>query len=165
MEFLKLSDLSLNPAKYLINTKTGKPVNHADFIAQQRRAEYVIKLSEAIKDKNFTASKVDSLSAIMLEVSQSLSAANKVAYVAEPTKPTSSVKDELVKFALDFDKYEDEKITTDKVNEFMNEFNVINDVETVGDYFSEGVVKLNKIYTVADILAAVKSNVAKLGSI
>ena len=66
---------------------------------------------------------------------------------------------------LYFDKYEDEKITTDKVNEFMNEFNVINDVETVGDYFSEGVVKLNKIYTVADILAAVKSNVAKLGSI
>lgn len=165
MEFLKSTQLELNPANYLVSKTTGKPVNHAEFVAAQKRAEYVIKLSEAIKDKNFTANKVDSLSAIMLEVSRSLAAANKVAYVAEPTKPTSAVKDELVKFALDFDKYEDEKITATKVNEFMNEFNAINDVEKVGDYFTEGVVKLNKIYTVADVLAAVKSNVAKLGSI
>jgi hypothetical protein len=44
----------------------------------------------------------------------------------------------------------------------MNQFNKINDVEQVGDYFSEGLVKLNKIYTIEEILAAVKIQVEKL---
>ena len=44
----------------------------------------------------------------------------------------------------------------------MAEFDVIDAVEQVGDYFSEGLTKLNKIYTIEEILAAVKVTVEKL---
>jgi hypothetical protein len=44
----------------------------------------------------------------------------------------------------------------------MNEYNVINDVEQVGEYFSEGVVKLKALYSIKTILAAVKITADKL---
>jgi FMN phosphatase YigB (HAD superfamily) len=45
---------------------------------------------------------------------------------------------------------------------YANEYNKIDDVESVGDYFSEGVVKLNAIYNIKTILAAVKITAEKL---
>ena len=39
----------------------------------------------------------------------------------------------------------------------MNEFNSIADIESVGDYFTEGLVKLNKIYSISEIQFAVES--------
>ncbi|NBW16739.1 MAG: hypothetical protein EBR82_53055 [Caulobacteraceae bacterium] len=162
MEFLTSKDLSLNAANYLISSSSKKPVAHLEFVKQQQAAEYLVKLAEAIKDKTFTASKVDNLAAIKAEVLRSIKEATVVQYATAPAEPTSALLDELVKYATDFDSYHDTKISVTKINEFMNQFNKINDVEQVGDYFSEGLVKLNKIYTIEEILAAVKIQVEKL---
>jgi hypothetical protein len=162
MEFLTSKDLSLNAANYLISSSSKKPVAHLEFVKQQQAAEYLVKLAEAIKDKTFTESKVDNLAAIKAEVLRSIKEATVVQYATAPTEPTSALLDELVKYAEDFDSYHDTKVSVSKINEFMNQFNKINDVEQVGDYFSEGLIKLNKIYTIEEILAAVKIQVEKL---
>jgi hypothetical protein len=162
MEFLKSENLSLNPAGYLVSTESKKPVFHSEFVSQQMQAEYVVKLAEAVKDKNFTVGKVDNLAEIKQAVLASLNDSAKK-YVSEPNKPTSKVNDELVQFALDFDKYHEQTSTSKKINEFMQQFNKIDDVEQVGDYFTEGVIKLRKIYTIAEILEAATIYTEKLG--
>lgn len=161
MEFLTAKQLELNAAGYLISKDSKKPVNHVDYVKQQKSAEYIVKFAEAIKDKNFTASKIDNLQAIKDSVIAAINDTAK-SYVSAPAKPTSKVQDELVKYALDFVNYEDSKIEASKMNEIMNEFNKIDDVESVGDYFTEGVVKLNAIYSIKQILAAVKITADKL---
>lgn len=161
MEFLTAKQLELNAAGYLISKDSKKPVNHKDFVRQQQSAEYIVKFAKAIKDKNFTASKVDNLQAIKASVMAAINDTAK-SYVSIPSKPTSKIQDELVKYALDFVNYEDSKVEAFKMNEIMNEFNKIDDVESVGDYFTEGVVKLNAIYSIKQILEAVKITADKL---
>lgn len=163
MEFLKSSELSLNPAGYLVATigKSDKPVTHAEFVNQQRAAEYIVKLAAALKGKTFKASKLDDLEAIKREVKAAMTTDVRT-YVSAPTKPTSKVNDEMVEFALNFAKFEDEKGKAAQINAFMQSFNKIADVENVGEYFSEGVVKLAKIYTIAEIQAAVEANISVL---
>lgn len=163
MEFLKASELSLNPANYLISTKTEKPVTHNAFVMQQRSAEYVVKLAEAIKDKNFTPGKVDDLNAIKQQVLNSINSANTREYASIPKEPVSKVHAELTQHALDFASFLKKKEKTNVVNELMNQYNKIDDVEKVGEYFQEDLVQLNKIYTIKEILAAVKITTEKLG--
>lgn len=157
MEFLKLSELSLNSANYLIG-KSGKPVNHLAFVEQQAKAHYVVSLAAATKGKVFKCGKLDDLDAIKAEVKAAIGNTTR-SYVEAPKKPTSKVNDEMVEFALNFAKFEDEKGKVEQINLFMQEFNAISDVESVGDYFSEGVVKVAKLYTIDEILKAVKANI------
>ena len=158
MEFLTSKELGLNPAGYLINKTTNKPVDHKDFVAQQHAAEYIVKLAIAIKDKNFTVSNVDSLEKIKVAVMASINAKNVKEYVAVPKEPTSKVVDELTKYAMDFVSFEDNKEEAAAINKLMDAFSSIEAIESVGDYFSEGLTKLNAIYSIKEILAAVKIN-------
>lgn len=157
MEFLKLNDLELNPAKYLIAKKSQKPVTHAVFVTQQQSAHYIVSLADAIKGKTFKASKTDNLDAIKAEVRAAIDAKNTREYVAAPTKPVSKVNDELVQFALDYANFKTDESKAKELNKIMAEFDAIDGVESVGDYFSEGLIKLNKIYSTEEILAAVKA--------
>lgn len=161
-QFLKTTDLGLNPANYLINKKTGLPVNHSDFVSAQNAAHYIVLLSKAIKDKNFTCDKVDNLEEIKASVLASINSKNVKEYVKTPSKPSSKTIDELVKYATDFVDYQDSVEESEKINKIMAQFDSIEAVESVGDYFSEGLVKLNAIYTIKEILAAVKINADKL---
>lgn len=162
MEFLKSSDLSLNPANYLISSISNKPVNHTAFVEQQRKAEYIIKLSEAIKGKNFKHGKVDDLNAIKAAVRAAINDTNQV-YGTAPSKPVGELTSKLADEAMAFIKFDDQKSRFDQINVFMNQFNSINDVESVGDYFEEKVTKLNKIYSISEIMSAVESNIEILG--
>ena len=161
MEFLKMSEISLNAAGYLISKTSKKPVTHPEFVKQQQAAHYIVSLAEAIKDKNFTPGKVDNLEVIKAEVRAAINNSTQ-SYVDAPAKPISKVNEELVKYALDFCNYEETKEEVAKINLLMNEYNVINDVEQVGEYFSEGVVKLKALYSIKTILAAVKITTDKL---
>jgi len=105
MEFLKSSEISLNPAGYLVGTKSGLPVNHLAFVEQQNKAHYLVTLATAVKGKTFKSTKVDSLDAIKAEVMKNISTTNVRNYVSVPTKPVSKINDELVQFALDFVPY------------------------------------------------------------
>ncbi len=162
MQFILAKDLTLNPAGYLINSTTNKPVTHSDFVSQQKSAHYIIKLAEAIKDKNFTCGKVDNLEEIKANVLASINAKNVKEYISTPPEPVSKANEELVKFALDFVTYKKDKSKAETINKLMAQFDSIEAVESVGDYFSEGLVKLNKIYSIDEILAAVKINTEKL---
>lgn len=153
--FLKANELSLNPAGYLINTTSKEPVTHPEFVRQQKNADYIVKLAAACEGKNFKQVKIDNFAAIKSEVLSAINAATTVTYVSTPSKPVSAVNDELVKYALDFDAYLESKGESEKINQIMNEYNKIFEVETVGEYFQEGLVKLAKIYTIAEIQAAV----------
>lgn len=157
MEFLELKDLELNKAGYLVSKASKKPVTHAAFVAEQNNAHYTVELAKAIKGKTFKCGKTDDLEAIKKEVRDAISAKAVREFVPTPEKPVSKVNDELVKFALDFDKYNYQKSEVTKINSIMAEFSTIDGVESVGDYFSEGLVKLNKIYTCAEILEAVQA--------
>ena len=157
MEFLKASELQLNAAGYLISSKTEKPVTYESFISQQLKANYVVKLAEAVKGKIFKSSEVSSLNTIKSEVIKSIHSDNIVKYVDSPDKPVSTTNDEMVKYALDFVEYENSKSNINKINEFMQQFNCINDVETIGEYFQEGLIKLSKIYTIEEIKSAIIS--------
>lgn len=162
MNFILAKDLLLNPAGYLIDKNTKKPVTHADFVQQQKSAEYIVKLADAIKDKNFTCDKVDNLEEIKASVLASINSKNVKEYVKTPSKPSSKTIDELVKYATDFVDYQDSVEESESINKIMAQFDSIEAVESVGDYFSEGLVKLNAIYTTKEILAAVKINADKL---
>jgi hypothetical protein len=162
-EFLVIEQLELNKAGYLISNVSSKPVTHDVFVAQQKAAEYTVKLAAAIEGKTFKASEVDSLEAIKAEVKASINSTSVKSYVAAPAKPKSEVKEELLKFALDYTSFEEDTAKTAKINEMMNKFNKINDVQELGEYFTEGLVKLNKIYTIAEILKAVTALVPVLG--
>jgi hypothetical protein len=70
----------------------------------------------------------------------------------------------MVQFALDFDKYNDEKDRVKTINNFMQQFNTIKDVCEVGEYFNEGVVKTT-LHSIDTILAAVTACVDVLGDI
>lgn len=161
MEFLTSKEVSLNPAGYLVNTKTNKPVTHSAFVEQQRKAEYTIRLADAVKDKTFTAPKLDSIDAIRAEVMSAINSKSIKEYVAAPTKPVSKVNEELVDYALKFVAFEEDTKNAEKINKIMSEFDAMEAIESVGDYFSEGLVKLNKIYTVAEVLSAVQALEAK----
>lgn len=158
MEFLKTKQLELNAANYLVSKESKKPVNHTAFVEQQAKAHYVVSLAAAVKGKTFKCGKLDDLAAIKAEVKAAIGNTTR-SYVSAPTKPTSKVNDEMVEFALNFAKFEDEKGKVAQINLFMQEFNAIQDVESVGDYFSEGVVKVAKLYTIDEILEAVKANI------
>lgn len=162
MEFLKINQLELNPAGYLVSIESKKPVTHVGFVSQQKAAEYIVKLADAIKDKNFTPCKIDDIKAIKQQVFDAINNTNLKKYVEDPTKPVSSVNEELIQYALDFANYHSIKAENEQVNEMMNQFNKIDDVENVGEYFEEGLAKLNNLYTIEDILAAVKINIEKL---
>lgn len=156
MEFLKASELTLNPANYLISKVSNKPVTHSSFVYQQITAEYIVRLAEAIKDKNFTPGKIDSLDQIKAEVRAEMSKASQRTYLADAVKPVSKVQDELTQHALDFIKYQENQNEVETINQIMQEYNTIAAIEEVGDYFSEGLVQLNKIYSINEILEAVK---------
>lgn len=162
MEFLEAKQLDLNKAGYLISKDTKKPVTHVAYVQQQKAAEYTVKLAEAIKDKTFTAAKADNLDAIKAEVLAAINIKSIKEFVPTPEKPVSKVNDEMVKYALDFVKFEESKTDVEKINKLMAEFSSIDDVENVGEYFSEGLSKLTKIYTIKEVLAAVKITVEKL---
>lgn len=163
MEFLKSSELSLNPANYLIGT-SNKPVTHPQWVVEQQKADYVVRLAKAMEGKTFKASKLDDINAIKAEVRAAMTGTS-TSYIPVPAKPTSKVNDEIVQYALDFAKYEDNKIEAENINNIMQGFNTINAVESVGDYFSEGVVKVSNIYSIKEILAAVQAIVPVLGNI
>ena len=160
-QLLKANEVEINAAGYLVAKKGQAPVNHQAFVAQQRAAEYTVKLAAAIKDANFKGGKVDNFANIKAAVYAEINEAQEVVYVATPVAPKSKVMDEMTKYAEDFANHLDVKSNVVEINGIMNQFNTIKAIEEGGDYFSEGLVRLTKIYTTTEILAAVTLTVEK----
>jgi len=155
--FLKLDGVKLNAAGYLVTVDGEKPVNHTAFVQEQNQAEFAVRVAEAIKGKNLKHSKVTSLEQIMAEVHRDMNTTVVTSYVAAPTEPERKLTKQLADEALEFVSFQDKKSDVAEINKIMQQYNTINAIEQVGDYFYEGLVKMNqiKLYNIAEIQAAV----------
>jgi hypothetical protein len=159
-KFLKTDGLQLINGGYL-STKEDSPVTNDAFVTAQRRAEYVVTFAAMAKGKTFVAKKVDSLDVLKAEVAKALSA-KKTSFVSTPKKPTQKTTEVLAKEAMAFLDYGKDLSKAEKINTFLQEFTVLQEFEEFGLFFDEGIVKLNKIYTVADVVKAVEATIALL---
>jgi hypothetical protein len=150
--FVTKGDLKVKGV-YLVN-KDDKPIYHKEFIEAQKKAEYMVKFAELAQGKDFVGKVADDISNLRNEVRIALG--NKATtYVTKPTVVKGKLNSELAKEALAWIDSSEKAEKADKINEILQEFNIINKFESVGLYFDEDVCELNKIYTVAEIVEAV----------
>jgi hypothetical protein len=155
MEFIKKDGLKLENGGYLFNTK-GEPVSNEQFVNAQRRAHYLVKLAEATKGKDYVGKKADSFTETVDAVVKAVNSEKTVEYVGKVAEPKMDLKDKLAEEALSWIKFDKDSSKAKRVNEAMQQFNIIKEFETFGQFFSTGIVKLEAIYTIDQILKAVE---------
>lgn len=143
---------------YLSNGSEMNPVTNQEFVDAQRHAEYIVTYAQMAKGRNFKTSKVDSLDDLKRDVLAAL-ATKEVKFVTAPTKVDQPLTEQLKNEALNFVNFQTDTAKTAKVNAFLQQFNVINEFETIGLFFEQGIVKLNRIYTIAEVIAAVSETI------
>lgn len=151
--FIKKDGLQLINGGYL-STKEEKPVTNEAFVAAQKRAHYVVTFAKHAKNKDFVGKKADSLEQMIADVNAEL-ATSATEYVSKPKKVKQKLTEELAAEAKAFMNFQDESSKADKINDFLQEFNIINEFEEFGLFFNDGIVKLPKIYSVKEITDAV----------
>lgn len=153
--FVKAAELKLVNGGYVVTVNDETPVNNAEFVAAQKRAEYIITFAEKAKGKDFVGKTADSVESVKSEVESAL-AKKDTQYVEAPKEVKQNLTKKLQKEALAFINFKEDTSKAEKVNKFLQEFNVINEFEEFGLFFEQDIVKLNKIYTMDQIVAAVK---------
>lgn len=156
MKFLKLVDVKLNEAGYLVSVKTDKPVNNEAFVNAQNEAHLFVSIANECKGKKFKADEVSVFSSIVDKVKKSLSEEAVYEYEAAPKKPTNSILDKIAAAGVEFTEFEGKQDKTAKLNKLMVQFEAIRKTEQVGEYFEEGVVNLKKLYSIDDLVTAAK---------
>lgn len=157
-KFLKKGSLQLINGGYL-SDKDGNPVSNIDFVNAQLSAEYVMTFAQLAKGKDFKGKVADTVQDLRKEVSEFLSKKNPIIYVDKPTAIERPITDSLAKEALAFMDYHESMSKVEKVNQFMQRFNVLNDFENFGLFFDDEIIKLNNIYTVQEIKDAVLATI------
>ena len=157
--FLTQDKVELKNGNHLFNGEN--PVTNAEFVKAQQAAEYVIKFAELAKGKSFKDVKAYSLAQLRMEVMESLAQKDEV-FVQKPTAVDQPLTKQLAEEALSFINFKENSTKIDQINEFMQQFRVLQDFETVGLFFDQGIVKLNRIYTVKEVLEAVSSTIELL---
>ena len=152
--FVKKEELTLVNGGYLVIKEKETPVYNEQFIAVQKHAEWVVTFAEKAKGKDFVGKVPDSIESVKEEVRKALSSKG-VEYIKAPKKVKQDLTEKLQEEALAFIKYQGESSKTEKINKFLQQFNIIQEFEEFGLYFEEDICKLNKIYTIEEIVAAV----------
>lgn len=153
-QFLKNGQVKLVNGGYLSND-TDTPVFNAEFVKAQQHAEYIVTFAELAKGKDFVGKKADSLVDLEKEVANALTAKKKV-FVAKPTAIEKTLTKQLAAEAMAFMNFEETSSKVDKVNNFLQQFAVLDEFETYGLFFTEDIVKLNKLYTMSEVVTAVQ---------
>jgi hypothetical protein len=156
-KFLKNAELQLVNGGY-VTDKKGIPVTNEEFIKAQLAAEYIITYSEIAEKKDFVGKKADTIDSVVRETNELLYN-KKIKFVETPEEIARPVEQSLMLEALSFISFKKDVSKTDKINEFMQQFIVLKDFEEFGLFFEEGIVKLNKIYTVQEITEAVVKSI------
>jgi hypothetical protein len=158
-KFVKNTELVLVNGGYLsLNAEGNPPVTNEAFIAAQKRAEYICTFAKLAKGKDFKGKKADSLDELKSKVAAELATKDTV-FVKAPKKVDKPMTQKLADEAMAFMKYEDSLGKNEKINKFLQEFNILNEFEEFGLFFEDGIVKLNKIYSLKEVVEAVKSTV------
>ena len=156
MEFLKLVDVKLNEAGYLVSTQTGKPVNNEAFVRAQNEAHLFVSIANECKGKKFKAAEVSVFASIVDKVKKSLSEEAIYEYETAPKKPDLSIADKIAAEGVAFAEFEGKQSKASKVNKLLAQFEAIRKTEQVGEYFEEGVVNLKKLYSIDDLVTAAR---------
>ena len=156
MEFLKLTDVKLNEAGYLVSVKTDKPVNNEAFVRAQNEAHLFVSIANECKGKKFKADTVSVFASIVDKVKKSLSEEAVYEYETAPKKPDLSIADKIAAEGVAFTEFEGKQSRASKVNKLLAQFEAIRKTEQVGEYFEEGVVNLKKLYSIDDLVTAAR---------
>ena len=156
MEFLKLVDVKLNEAGYLVSVKTDKPVNNEAFVNAQNEAHLFVSIANECKGKKFKADAVSVFASIVDKVKKSLSEEAVYEYETAPKKPDLSIADKIAAEGVAFAEFEGKQNKASKVNKLLAQFEAIRKTEQVGEYFEEGVVNLKKLYSIDDLVTAAR---------
>ena len=156
MEFLKLVDVKLNEAGYLVSVKTDKPVNNEAFVRAQNEAHLFVSIANECKGKKFKAAEVSVFASIVDKVKKSLSEEAIYEYETAPKKPDLSIADKIAAEGVAFAEFEGKQSKASKVNKLLAQFEAIRKTEQVGEYFEEGVVNLKKLYSIDDLVTAAR---------
>ena len=154
--FVKNGELALVNGGYMVTGEKQTPVYNEDFVAVQKHAEWVVTFAEKAKGKDFIGKQADSIADVKAEVLKALSN-SAVEYVKAPKEVKRELTDKLQEEALAFIKFHSETSKTEKINKFLQQFNIIQEYQEFGLYFEENICKLNKIYTIEEIVKAVKT--------
>lgn len=157
MKFLKKSEITLVNGGYLSASKDDSPVSHNGFVQAQNKAHYLVTLAANLAGKNFKAIKVDNFQDVVEQTVKAIDAANTVKYAADPTAPATPLKDQLAGEAMAWINFDKSTSVANQINKAMQEFNILKDFEDNGLFFDDGIVRLNRIYTIAEIQAAVEA--------
>ena len=157
-KFVKKSELQLLNGGYL-SDKDENPIINAEFVAAQKRAEYVVTFAKHAKNKDFVGKETDSLAECKADVAKELEELNKVEFVKAPKKVVKKLSDQLADEAIAFMNWEEKSTKVEKINAFLTDFRVLKDFEDYGLFFEDGIVKLNKIYTIEDVTKAVEQTI------
>ena len=154
--FVKKEELTLVNGGYVVTGKNETPVYNEQFITVQKHAEWVVTFAEKAKGKDFVGKQADSIADVKAEVIKALSSKG-VEYIKAPKKVKQDLTEKLQEEALAFIGYQEDVTKNEKVNNFLNKFNSIAEWEDFGLFFESDIVKLNKIYTMKEIIEAVTS--------
>jgi hypothetical protein len=155
--FLKSTEVKLINGGY-VSSSEGKAVTNSKFIEAQIHAEYVVTFAKLAKGKDFKGTKADSLEKLTQEVKDAL-AVKKTVYVSGPKKVVKKLTQQLADEAMAFMSFEKDTSKADKINSFLEQFNVLHEFEEFGLFFKDGIVKLNKVYTMKEVIAAVEETI------
>lgn len=152
--FLKKGELELKNGGYLVSTNTGEAIFNQQFVELQEHAHYLITFAKHAKGKDFEGKKADTIGDIMSAVEAELKT-KQIEFVTAPKMGARKITDALKKEAMDFINNSQDVSKAEKINNFLQKFRTLQEFEEFGLFFTEDVVKLNKIYTVAEVVAAV----------
>jgi hypothetical protein len=154
--FLNAAQVEVNKAGYLVVVGTTTSVYNEEYLAAQKQAAYVVELAKVVKTKDFVGKKADSLNEAVTETMANLNKANKTDFGLTSTKPSMDFHDKLKAEAMSFISFQKDSTENERVNDYMQRFSVLKNFEEFGLYFEEKIVKLNRIYTLSEVLEAVK---------
>lgn len=141
------------------NDKEVKPIGNVAFLQAQAHAHYVVTFAEMAKGKNFKGKEADSIEELKKEVLAKLHNNVIKEHIKEPKEPVREINAKLKEEALAFVKFEEDKENSKKINAYLDNFAIIDEFEEVGLFFDELIMKVDKIYTMKEIIKAVKETI------
>jgi len=153
--FVTATELELVAGGYVsIKGEKINPVSNEEFETAQKQAEYIITLAEKAKGKDLVGKKADTKESIIAEVDKAL-ADKATVFVSKPKEVKQELTEKLKAEALAFIDFKGNSGKTEKINAFLQQFNILKEFEEFGLFFEPKVTKLNKIYTLDEVIVAV----------
>lgn len=153
--FVKKDQLSLKNGGYLVIGENETPVTNEEFVKAQVECHYLISLAAKVKVADFTVKTPTTFEAIVAGVKADLNNESRV-YVIAPETVATPVTDSLKSEALLWLKSQSEGTKAEKLNKILSKFDVLAEFNDYGLFFQDGIIKLKKIYSIDEVVEAVK---------